>query len=93
MHGLCGVMMGFLITLSIFEKKHNYMNLVLAILVPVGMHGLYNFRKASEIVSYHFANVIAFVFFFFIKKTSNKMTSTIFHENKYTRDAKFYSKQ
>ena len=23
MHGLCGVMMGFLITLSIFEKKHN----------------------------------------------------------------------
>ena len=52
MHGLCGVMMGFLITLSIFEKKHNYLNLVLAILVPVGMHGLYNYSLASNVVSY-----------------------------------------
>ena len=58
MHGLCGVMMGFLITLSIFEKKHNYLNLVLAILVPVGMHGLYNYSLASNVVSYHLANVI-----------------------------------
>ena len=61
MHGLCGVMMGFLITLSIFEKN-NYLNLVLAILIPVGMHGLYNFSLASNVVSYHIANVI-FVFF------------------------------
>ena len=89
MHGLCGVMMGFLITLSIFEKKHNYMNLVLAILVPVGMHGLYNFSLASEIVSYHFANVILFVFFlrayYLFKDLKQKQTSTkIFHEKKYT---------
>ena len=58
-------------------------------LVPVGMHGLYNFSLASEIVSYHFANVILFVFFlrayYLFKDLKQKQTSTkIFHEKKYT---------
>ncbi len=81
--------MGFLITLSIFEKKHNYLNLVLAILIPVGMHGLYNFSFASNVVSHHFANILLFVFFlrayYLFKDLKKKQISTkIFHEKKYT---------
>ena len=89
MHGLCGVMMGFLITLSIFEKKHNYLNLVLAILIPVGMHGLYNFSLASSVVSYHIANVILFVFFlrayYLFKDLRQKQKTTeMFYKKRYT---------
>ena len=89
MHGLCGVMMGFLITLSIFEKKHNYLNLVLAILVPVGMHGLYNYSLASNVVSYHLANVILFVFFLraiylFRDMKQKQRESQMFHKKHYT---------
>jgi RsiW-degrading membrane proteinase PrsW (M82 family) len=82
-------MMGFLITLSIFEKKHNYLNLVLAILVPVGMHGLYNYSLASNVVSYHLANVILFVFFLraiylFRDMKQKQRNSQMFHKKHYT---------
>ena len=88
MHGLCGVMMGFLITLSIFEKKHNYLNLVLAVLVPVGMHGLYNYSLASNVVSYQLANIILFVFFlraiYLFRDMKNKQKSSkMFHKKHY----------
>ena len=62
MHALCGVMMGFLISESIFEKKHNYLNLILALMIPVGMHGLYNFSYTSELVTSQVANILLFVF-------------------------------
>ena len=62
MHALCGVVMGFLISQSIFEKKRNYLNLFLAIFIPVGMHGLYNFSFASTLISYQIAYVILLVF-------------------------------
>ena len=58
MHALCGIMMGFLVSQSIFEKKHNYLNLVLALLIPVGMHGLYNFSYSSQLLSPQIANII-----------------------------------
>ena len=63
LHGLCGIIMGFLVTQSIFEKKYNYLNLVLALLVPVGLHGLYNFSYSSPSVSYQIANIVLFVSF------------------------------
>jgi RsiW-degrading membrane proteinase PrsW (M82 family) len=63
MHALCGVMMGFLISLSIFSKKNNYLFLVLSILIPVGMHGLYNFSLSSDLF-YRFKN------FFFLNRTN-----------------------
>lgn len=63
MHALCGVIMGFFITLSIFSRKNNYLFLVLAILVPVGMHGLYNYSLSSNLISHQIANVILFLSF------------------------------
>jgi RsiW-degrading membrane proteinase PrsW (M82 family) len=89
MHALCGVMMGFLITLSIFEKKHNYLNLFLAILIPVGMHGLYNYSLGSKVVSYHMANVILFVFFLraiylFRDMKQRQKKGKLFHKKHYT---------
>ena len=47
---------------SIFEKKHNYLNLILALMIPVGMHGLYNFSYTSELVTSQVANILLFVF-------------------------------
>ena len=63
LHGLCGIIMGFLVTQCIFEKKNNYLNLVLALLVPVGLHGLYNFSYSSPSVSYQIAFIVLFVSF------------------------------
>ncbi len=62
MHALCGIMMGFLISESIFEKKYNYLNLILALLIPVGIHGLYNFSYSSSLVSHQVANILLFIF-------------------------------
>lgn len=89
MHALCGVMMGFLITLSIFERKHNYLNLFLAIFIPVGMHGLYNYSLSSKIVSYQLANVILFVFFLraiylFRDMKKRQKETKMFHEKSFT---------
>ena len=86
MHALCGIIMGFLITQSIFEKKHNYLNLILALLVPVGIHGLYNFSYASPSVSYQMANVVLFVSFlrviFMFKALKKKQLSGIITHKK-----------
>ena len=79
LHALCGIIMGFLITQSIFEKKYNYLNLILALLVPVGLHGLYNFSYSSPSVSYQMANLVLFVSFlrviFMFKNLKSKQTS------------------
>ena len=62
MHALCGIMMGFLISKCIFEKKNNYMNLILALLIPVSMHGFYNFCFTSELISYQLAYILLLIF-------------------------------
>ena len=62
MHAICGIIMGFLISQSIFEKKHNYLNLFLALFIPVGMHGLYNFSFSSTLISYQVAYFILIIF-------------------------------
>ena len=87
MHALCGVMMGFLITQSIFEKKHNYLNLILALLIPVGMHGLYNFSLSSSLVSYEIACIILVIFvvraWFLFKNLKKKQNQSIIFNQKY----------
>lgn len=62
MHALCGVVMGFLISQSIFENKHNYLNLFLALFIPVGIHGLYNYSFSSLVISYQIAYFLLLVF-------------------------------
>ena len=87
MHALCGVIMGFLIQQTIFEKKHNYLNLILALLIPVGMHGLYNYSYASPLISNQVANVILFVFFLraiiMFKSLKSKQLEGIISHEKY----------
>ena len=89
MHALCGIMMGFLVSQSIFEKKHNYLNLVLALLIPVGMHGLYNFSYSSQLLSPQIANIILFVFtvraiFMFKNLKQKQQAGIIFNKKHYT---------
>ncbi len=54
--------MGFLISQSMFEKKYNYLNLFLALFIPVGMHGLYNFSFSSSFISYQVGYFILVIF-------------------------------
>jgi RsiW-degrading membrane proteinase PrsW (M82 family) len=89
MHALCGVMMGFLISLSIFSKKNNYLFLVLSILIPVGMHGLYNFSLSSDLISHEIANVILFLSFlgaiYLFREMKHKQSEgRMFHQKYYT---------
>ena len=87
MHALCGIMMGFLITQSIFEKNHNYLNLVLALLIPVGIHGLYNFSLTSSLISHEIAYIILVVFiiraWFLFKNLKKKQNQSIMFNKKY----------
>ena len=62
MHALCGIVMGFLISQSIFEKKHNYLNLFLALFIPIGIHGLYNYSFLSSVISYQVGYFLLLIF-------------------------------
>ena len=89
MHALCGVMMGFLISESIFEKKYNYLNLILALMIPVGMHGLYNFSYTSELITSQVANILLFVFtvraiMMFSNLKKKQKAGIIFNKKHYT---------
>ena len=87
LHALCGIMMGFLITQSIFEKKHNYLNLILALFIPVGMHGLYNYSLSSDKISYQIAYIILIVFsvraFILFRNLKTKQRQAIIFNKKY----------
>jgi len=87
MHAFCGVIMGFLITLSIFNKKNNYLFLFLAILLPVGMHGLYNFSLSSDLLSNQIANIILFLSFlsaiYLFKEIKQKQSERKIFNQKY----------
>ena len=53
---------GFFNLSKVYLKKHNYLNLFLALFIPVGMHGLYNFSFSSTLVSYKVAYFILLIF-------------------------------
>ena len=63
LHALVGVVMGFLITQSIFEKKHNYLNLFLALSIPVLIHGFYNYIYATSLISNYMSTILLFAMF------------------------------
>lgn len=89
MHALCGVIMGFFITKAIFEKNKNYQYLIFSLLIPVGMHGLYNYSYMSPIISNQIPNIILFVFFviainLFKNLKSKQKQSIIFNKKYYT---------
>ena len=87
LHALCGIMMGFLITQSIFEKNNNYLNLVLALFIPVGIHGLYNYSLSSSVISSYFAYIILIVFiirsYILFKTLKRKQSKSIIFNKKY----------
>ena len=86
-HALNGVVMGFFVSKSIFEKNHNYMYLILAILIPVAMHGSYNFSISSDLIHWQFINVIMFVSglvaIFMFRDLKRKQKAGIIYDKKY----------
>ena len=97
LHALCGVMMGFLISQTLFEKKYNFYNLILALAVPVGIHGLWNYSMSSEVVSEQIAYITAFVIFFraiviFNNLKKGQLNKTIFNSRYYSISVKEFFK-
>ncbi len=43
MHAACGILMGTLLSNAFFQKKNNFLKLILALFVPILLHGFYNF--------------------------------------------------
>ena len=86
-HALNGIVMGFFVAKSIFEKKHNYTYLILAILIPVAMHGSYNYSISSDLFHWQFANVILFVSglaaIFMFRNLKRKQKAGIIYDKKY----------
>lgn len=96
LHALCGAMMGFLIAQTLFEKKHNFYNLILALAVPVGIHGLWNYSMSSEVVSYQIAYITAFFIFlraiYIFKDFKRKqLEKTMFNKKYYSISVKDFS--
>ena len=96
LHALCGVIMGFLISQTLFEKKYNFYNLILALAVPVGIHGLWNYSISSEIVSEQIAYITAFIIFLrsiyiFRNFKRNQLNKTMFNIRYYNIAAKDFS--
>jgi len=86
LHAFCGVLMGFLITLSIFEKNHNKINILLALMIPSMFHGLYNYSLTSNVISNYIAEIVLLVliirtFYVFkdLKKRQTKNESHVKH--------------
>ncbi len=95
-HALCGVMMGFLISQTLFEKKYNFYNLILALAVPVGIHGLWNYSMSSEVVSEQIAYITAFVIFLraiiiFNNFKKAQLDETMFNKRYYNITVKDFS--
>jgi|TARA_B110000238_G_scaffold4570_1_gene4525 protease PrsW len=86
-HALFGIVMGFFVAKSIFEKKHNYIYLILAILIPVLMHGSYNYSISSDLIHWQFINVFLFVsglaVIFMFKSLKRKQKAGIIYDKKY----------
>ena len=86
-HALFGIVMGFFVAKSIFEKKHNYIYLILAILIPVAMHGSYNYSISSDLIHWQFVNVILFVsgvsVVFMFRNLKRKQKAGIIYDKKY----------
>ena len=96
MHTFCGVLMGFLITLSIFEKKYNFLNIFLALFVPVMFHGLYNYSLSSNILSSYFADIVLLILiirtYFVFKELKKAQITKKTHKKYYLIDTLDVSK-
>lgn len=80
-HSILGIMMGFFLMDSIFEKQHKKLNLFLALFFPICLHGFYNYIIVSENISdaWIYLLIIFFlirVFFIFKKQKKLQLENT-----------------
>jgi RsiW-degrading membrane proteinase PrsW (M82 family) len=76
LHALTGIMMGFFIMDVIFEEKYKKLNITLAILFPVYLHGFYDFMIFSKDIHLWWSNVLVIIFVirtYFIFKQQKKL--------------------
>ena len=75
-HSILGIMMGFFLMDAVFEKQHRKLNLVLAILFPVCLHGFYNYILTSKNISNYWIYILLVFFLIrisFIFKKQKKL--------------------
>lgn len=84
LHAIAGIMMGFFIMDAIFDSEHKKLNLTLAILFPVCLHGFYDFIIFSDIDDWWiYVLIIVFIMrVYFIFKQQQKLQEI---RNKYIK--------
>ena len=59
MHAACGILMGTLLSNAFFQKKNNFLKLILALFIPILLHGFYNFSIGHE--AFTLSNILLFL--------------------------------
>ena len=62
LHALAGVMMGFFLIDAVFGKENHKLNMVLALLFPVCLHGFYNYILFTDDISSWWAYALIIIF-------------------------------
>ncbi len=73
LHGIFGIFMGYYISLYKFEQHNNRKFIVMSLIVPIIIHGIYDFILMTQI---KFLGVVLVPYFAFIIITSLKMMKT-----------------
>ena len=59
MHAGCGILMGTFLSNAFFQKKNNFLKLIMALFIPILLHGFYNFSIGHE--AFTFSNILLLV--------------------------------
>ena len=77
LHALCGVVMGLFFGLAVFGERNNQRNLFLALLLPIAIHGSYNF-----LLSTGFGLLVIYIILFtLLIKTSKIFQALVLDQN------------
>lgn len=71
LHALCGVIMGLFFGLAVFGSKNNKRNLFFALLIPIAIHGSYNFVLSIG------AGLLIYVILFILLLRASKIFQTL----------------
>ncbi len=80
MHLGFGVLMGWLLSLNLFEERSHFkrrLMLILALAVPVVLHGSYNYLRANEVFPILTLILVIGIIYFYRREQSKKITEDV----------------
>jgi len=80
MHLGFGILMGWLLSLNLFEERSSFkrrLMLILALAIPVVMHGSYNYLRAYEVFPILTLIIVIGIIYFYRREQSKKITEEV----------------